>query len=298
VAHDHSHVPSAASRNSGRLAVVFGLTVAYLVAEVVGGLLTGSLALLADAGHMLSDAAGVGLALVAIRFARRPATPARTYGQHRVEILAAAVNAVVLLGVSGFVLVEAYRRFTDPPAVQSGPMLAVAALGMVVNAVSVWLLWGGSGESLNLKGAFYEVLSDALTSLGVLIAGAVMWATGWYAIDPIVSAGIGLFILPRTWNLLSEATHVLMEGTPADVKLPEVREAIRATPGVADVHDLHAWVLTSGVNTLTAHVVMTEGADLGTLLTAVTERVTHGFPINHVTIQAEPPGWDEAATHD
>ena len=296
MSHDHAH--SHGGGHAGRLAIVFALTLVYLLAEVAGAWLTNSLALVADAGHMLTDAAGVGLALLAIRFARRPATPERTYGYHRAEILAAAINAVVLLGVSLFVLYEAAQRLRHPPEVQSGVMLAVAAVGLVVNAASVWLLWGSSGESLNLKGAFYEVLSDALTSLGVIAAAGVMWATGWYAADPLVSAGIGLFILPRTWRLLAEAVAVLMEGTPPGVELRDVRAAIQAVEGVTRVHDLHAWALTSGVNALTAHVEMAAGAELGRVLTAIHAAVTGGFPIGHVTVQAEPPGWCRAETHD
>ena len=292
-----SHAQSAAGKNERQLTIVFGLTAFYLVAEVAGGIMTNSLALLADAGHMLTDVAGVGLALMAIRFARRPATPDRTYGYHRAEILAAVVNAVVLIGVSIYILYEAYRRFTDPPPVQSGAMLAIAAVGLLVNAVSVWLLWGASGESLNMKGAFYEVMSDALTSVGVIVAGVVMWTTGWYYADPLVSAGIGLFILPRTWRLLSDAVGILLEGTPPEVKLPEVRDAIQDVSGVAKVHDLHAWVITSGVNALTVHVVMADGASLADVLTGVREKVTGGFPIQHVTVQAEPPGLREKESH-
>jgi cobalt-zinc-cadmium efflux system protein len=297
MAHDHGH-PTAAGRNERRLAAVFGLTAFYLAVEVIGGLLTNSLALLADAGHMLTDVAGTGLALLAIRYARRPATPRRTYGFQRTEILAALANAVVLVGVSGFVLYEAFQRFRDPPAVSSGPMLAVAAVGLAVNAAGVWLLRAGSAESLNLKGAYFEVLSDALTSVGVILAAGVMWATGWYWADPLVSAGIGLFILPRTWALLSDAVHVLSEGTPADLDPGAVRAALAGLPGVAGVHDLHAWALTSGVNVLTVHLAMADGADLGAVLTAAHRRLTADFPVAHVTVQAEPFGWAEAKTHD
>jgi cobalt-zinc-cadmium efflux system protein len=296
----HSPPPesaSAAGRNEKRLAVVFGLTSFYLAVEVAGGVLTNSLALLADAGHMLTDVAGTGLALLAIRFARRPASPERTYGYYRAEILAALTNAVVLIGVSLYVLYEAYRRFREPPDVQSGAMILVAVVGLGVNAVSMWLLRGASGESLNLKGAYFEVLSDALTSVGVIIAGVVMWATGWYYADPLVSAGIGLFILPRTWSLLKDAAGVLLEGTPSDVNLAAVREAIASVPGVAGVHDLHAWALTSGVNSLSVHVVMSGGAELPAVLTGVRDRVTGGFPVSHVTVQVEPPGWAEGETH-
>lgn len=291
----HAHTPAGRSKRS--LAIVFGMTTAYLIVEVAGGLWTGSLALLADAGHMLTDVAGVGLALLAIRFAERPATPERTYGYYRVEILAALSNAVVLIGVSLYILYEAYRRFQDPPQVASTAMLAVATVGLLVNAIGIYLLRARSGESLNMKGAYFEVLSDALTSVGVIIAGALMWATGWYYADPIISAGIGLFILPRTWTLLKEAAEVLLEGTPAGLNLEVVRETIRSVPGVTAVHDLHAWSLTSGVNALSAHVVKSEEASLGEVLTAVHRSVIARHPIAHVTVQVEPEGWERSETH-
>ena len=291
------HAGTAAGRNKRRLTLVFGLTSLYLVAEVVGGLVTGSLALLADAGHMLTDVMGLALALVAIRFAERPATPERTYGYHRAEILAALANAVVLIGISLYILYEAYQRFRNPPEVSSGVMLGVAGVGLVVNLVGMYLLRAGSGESLNMKGAYFEVLSDMLTSIGVIIAGVVMLTTGWYYADPLISAGIGLFILPRTWKLLREAVGVLLEGTPADVNLTAVREAMAGVPGVAGVHDLHVWSLTSGTNALSAHVVVAPGAAYEGVLAAVHERVTGGFTIAHVTVQVEPPGWERAETH-
>ncbi|MDQ2622345.1 MAG: cation diffusion facilitator family transporter [Actinomycetota bacterium] len=282
-----------AGRNRRRLAIVFALTGLYLVVEVVGGVLTQSLALLADAGHMLTDVAGLGLALLAIRFAERPASPERTYGYHRAEILAALINAVVLFGISFYILHEAYRRFLDPPEVASGWMLLVAAIGLAVNLVGMYLLHAGSAESLNLKGAYFEVLSDMLTSIGVVAAAVIMWATGWYYADPLFSAGIGLFILPRTWKLMNDAVHVLLEGTPSDVNLSAVREAIGGVTGVAGVHDLHAWSLTSGVNALSVHVVLAEGADFGAVLTAVHRLVTSDFPIAHTTVQVEPSGFEE-----
>ncbi len=293
----HEHSTSAAGRNSKRLAIVFWLTAFYLAVEVIGGIVTNSLALLADAGHMLTDVAGTGLALMAIRFARRPASPERTYGYYRAEILAALANAVVLIGVSLYVLYEAYGRLVSPPEVQSEAMLLVAGVGLVVNVIGVLLLRTGSAESLNLKGAYFEVLSDALTSVGVIIAAVVMWATGWYYADPIVSAAIGLFILPRTWKLLSEAVGVLLEGTPSDVNIASVREAIAGVPGVAGVHDLHVWALTSGVNALSCHVIMADGEPLLAVLTRVRDRVTSEFPITHVTVQTEPPGFTESETH-
>jgi len=292
---DGHHSPAGASKR--RLAWVLGLTTVYLVVEVVGGLLTGSLALLADAGHMLTDVAGVGLALLAIRFAEKPATSERTYGYYRAEILAALTNAVVLIGISFYILYEAYQRLLDPPAVAGGWMLAIAALGLVVNLAGMLLLRPGSSESLNVKGAYFEVLSDALSSLGVILAAALIWTTGWYYADPLISAGIGLFILPRTWRLLKEATSVLLEGTPTDVSLAAVRAAIESLPGVVGVHDLHAWSLTSGVNALSAHVVIVEGARLGETLTVVHREVTSTFSISHVTVQVEPQGWEELETH-
>ena len=293
--HDHAHTP--AGRNKRRLGVVLGLTTLYLVAEVVGGLLTDSLALLADAGHMLTDVAGLGLALLAIRFAERPATPERTYGYYRVEILAALANAVALIGISLYVLYEAYKRFRHPPEVESGLMLAVAAVGLVINVAGILILRAGSKESLNMKGAYFEVLSDLLTSVGVLAAGVVMLTTGWYYADPLISAGIGLFILPRTWVLLRDAVGVLLEGTPSDINLAAVREGIETVAGVAGVHDLHVWSLSSGVNALSAHVVLADGASRDEVLTSVRGRVTSDFKIAHTTVQVESRVCADQETH-
>ena len=291
------HVHSAASENQKRLAIVFGLTATYLIAEVVGGLITHSLALLSDAGHMLTDVAGLGLALIAIRFAQRPATPERTYGYHRVEILAAVINAVVLIGISIFILWEAYERFRNPPAVASGMMLGVAVVGLVVNVTGMILLRGGSSASLNVKGAYFEVLSDMLSSVGVIIAAAIMWTTGWYYADPLLSAGIGLFILPRTWALLREALGVLLEGTPADINLAALRQALEQVGGVAGVHDLHVWSLTSGTNALSVHVILAEGASHDEVLLAAQRCATSAFRIAHATVQVERAGCADGETH-
>ena len=291
----HSHSP--ASTNKRSLALVFGLTLLYLIAEVVGGILTHSLALLADAGHMLTDVAGLGLALFAIRFAERPATPERTYGFYRVEILAALTNAVVLIGISLYILYEAWQRFKHPPEVESKGMLLVAVIGLVVNIIGIFILRKGSKESLNMKGAYFEVLSDMLTSVGVIIAGVIMLATGWYYADPLISAGIGLFILPRTWALLKEAVGVLLEGTPTDVNVTALREAIGNVEGVAGVHDLHVWTLTSGVNAMSVHTVLADGATHDAVLAGVRECVTHDFKISHATVQVERQGCAEDETH-
>ena len=292
-----SHAASAAGLNKRRLLVVFVLTTVYLAAEVVGGIATHSLALLADAGHMLTDVAGLGLALLAIRFAERPATPDRTYGYYRVEILAAVVNAVVLIGISIVVLFEAYERFRNPPSVASGPMLLVAVVGLVVNIVGILLLRKGSDESLNMKGAYFEVLSDMLTSIGVIVASVIMLTTGWYYADPLISAGIGLFILPRTWILLREAVGVLLEGTPAGVNLAGIREMVGRLPGVQEMHDLHVWSLTSGVNAMSAHVVIVDDTMHNEVLDAVHDVVTKNFRIAHVTVQIERVGWRECEAH-
>ena len=210
---------------------------------------------------MLTDVAGLALALFAMSFAARPATPERTYGFHRMEILAAAlINAVVLVGISLFVLYEAWERLRDPPPVASGMMIAVASVGLVINLAGVFILKGGAAGSLNMQGAYFEVLSDLLASIGVIVAGVVMWTTGWYYADPIISAAIGLFILPRTFKLMREAVGVLLEGTPADVNLTAVRARLEQVPGVEALHDLHVWTITSGMNAMSVHVVLADGA--------------------------------------
>lgn len=295
----HGHAVSASSQNKGRLKLVLTFTFLYLIAEVVGGLLTGSLALLADAGHMLTDVGGLAFALIAIMLAERPASPERTYGYYRAEILAALANAVVLIGISLYILYEAYQRFLDPPEVESKAMLLVAAIGLVVNLAGMFILRKGSQESLNMKGAYFEVLSDMLTSIGVIVAGIIMWTTGWYYADPILSAGIGLFILPRTWVLLKEAVGVLLEGTPADVNIEELRKCIAALEGVKEVHDLHVWSLTSGVNAMSAHVVVAtdNNASYNEMLKRISQDVTFNFKISHTTIQLESRGHEENEIH-
>ena len=292
-----SPIPSAAGKNKRRLALVLALTTTYLVAEVIGGLVTHSLALLADAGHMLTDVGGLGLALLAIGFAERPATPERTYGYYRTEILAALSNAVVLIGISLYILFEAYERFRNPPEVQSGAMLAVAAVGLLVNVGGIYLLRSASGESLNMKGAYFEVLSDMLTSVGVMVAGVIMLTTGWYYADPLISAGIGLFILPRTWVLLRDAVGVLLEGTPTDVNLTALRQAIGKIAGITDVHDLHVWSLTSGMNAMSVHAVIDDHALHDVALAAVQRKVTSEFKIAHATVQIECQGCSLDETH-
>ena len=232
----------------------------------MAGILTGSLALLADAGHMLTDVAGLVLALAAMKFAERPPSPRRTYGYHRVEILAAVTNGVVLLGVAGFLLREAWQRLHAPRPVATTEVLVVAFVGLLVNAVSAVLLHSGARGSLNVRGAYNEVLADAVSSVGVIAGAVVMKATGWYCVDPIVAAAIALFVLPRTFSLLREALQVLLEGAPRDVDIAAVRLAMESVAGVRKVHDLHVWTLTSGVHALSAHAVLADGAAHGEVL--------------------------------
>lgn len=279
---------TASGRHKGRLRVVLAITLCVMVAEVVAGLVSGSLALLADAGHMLTDVAGIGLALFAIHLAPRPATDGRTYGWYRLEILAAVVNALLLFAVGIFVLVESWRRFTSPAEIESGLMLVVATVGLVANAVSAWLLREPQKRSLNMRGAYLEVLGDLLGSAAVIVAAIVIATTGWVRADPVASVAIGVLILPRTWRLLREAVDVLLEATPRDVDLEEVRRHIVQTDGVVDVHDLHAWTITSGLNVVSAHVVLSPRADPSRVLDLLGACLSGDFDIEHSTFQLEP----------
>lgn len=281
---------SAAAQNRRGLKITFVLTVTYFIVEVIGGFWTGSLALLADAAHMLTDVVGLGLALFAIWMAQKPATPQKTYGYYRVEILAALANAVILLGISFYIVYEAYRRFQQPPEVASLPMLAVAVIGLGINLVGLFILRDGAKGSLNVKGAFLEVVSDALGSVGVIIAALIMWATGWYYADPIFGVLIGLFILPRTWKLLTQAVNVLLESTPAHINLASVEETMLAVDGVEKVHDLHVWTITSGVEALSTHILLAEQCDPkegDRVLEEISVLLKEKFGIEHSTIQIE-----------
>ena len=282
-----SHLESTTKQHQGRLKWALALTTIYLAAEVLGGWISGSLALLADAGHMLTDVGGLALALFAIHMAQRPSTPERSYGYYRAEILAALANAVLLLGISGFVLWEAYSRFRHPEPVAGGVMLAVAVVGLAVNVGSMRLLSGGASGSLNVKGAYLEVMSDLVSSIGVIVAAVGIWVSGAYWLDPLISAGIGLFIVPRTVALMREAVDILMEATPAGIDLAAVRRTLCASEGVADVHDLHVWVLTSGMNALSAHVMRQGNVPHGQVLAAARKAILGTFPIQHTTLQVE-----------
>ena len=269
--------------------VTFGLVAVFMVVEIVGGLLTGSLALLSDAGHMATDALGLGMALAAITAARHgSATDTRTYGLYRLEILAALANAVLLFGVAGYVLFEAYERLADPPEIRSGPMLVVAAGGLAVNVVGWWLLREGAEESLNVRGAFLEVLADLIGSVGVIAAGLAVRYLDWSFADPLVGAGIGLFILPRALRLGRDALRILVQAAPDDLDVEALRSKLESIEGVDDVHDLHVWTLTSDMDVATAHLVTETGVDPHPILDRAREllEVEHG--IRHATLQVEP----------
>ena len=279
----HTH----GSRHKRRLLAVFGTTSAFVLVEVAVGLWTGSLSLLADATHMLVDAGGVLLSLLAVWFAERPATPAKTYGYYRVEILAALVNGVVLCVMAIAILVVTYERIWAPPPVPGGPILAVAALGLAVNLTGLWLLRRGAAESLNVRGAYLEVLGDAVSSALVIVAGLIILLTGWAIADVIAGALIALFILPRTWALLRQTVNVLLEGAPPHLDVNEIEDALRSAPGVRRVHDLHVWTLTSGREAMSAHVVVEAGAATDKILEELHLVLHARFGIDHTTIQVE-----------
>ena len=283
----HGVHTTAAARSRGALAATLALTAGFLVVEAVAAWLTGSLALLADAGHMLADAGSLALALFAVWIAHRPATAEKTYGYYRVEILAALVNAVALLGVAGWILFEAWERVFRPERIAAGPMLVVAVLGLGVNLACAWMLHAGAGESLNVRAAYLEVLSDALTSAGVIVAATIVLLTGWTLADPITSGVIAVMIVVRTWSLLKQAVNVLLEGTPAHLELSEIEQAMLKVPGVQRVHDLHVWTLTSGREAMSAHVVVDDVRESDRLLDALHTVLHAHFGIDHTTIQLE-----------
>ncbi|REF36256.1 cation diffusion facilitator family transporter [Thermasporomyces composti] len=299
--HDHTTLTGG---HRGRLALVLAFTLTVFAVEAVGALLSGSLALLADAGHMAADAAGIVMALIAATLAQRAPTRRRTFGWQRVEILAAMANAVLLLGLALYVLIEAVRRFFSPPEVASGLMLVVAVVGLVANTSSLMLLRRAQALSLNIRGAYLEVLGDLVGSVAVVVAAVVIALTGWVWADAVASAAVGALILPRAWVLLREAVDVLLEAVPKGVDLDHVRDHIRRVPGVLDVHDLHAWTITSGLPVLSAHVVVDEktmnGGHTGRVLDALHACLAEHFDVTHSTFQIESAQHrdHEHATHD
>ncbi|MDQ1024382.1 cobalt-zinc-cadmium efflux system protein [Streptomyces umbrinus] len=298
--HGHAHGAdgggggTAAAAYRGRLRVALWITLTVMVVEIVGGIVANSLALVADAAHMATDALGLAMALLAIHFAGRPPSGNRTFGYARAEILAALANCLLLLGVGGYVLYEAIQRFVTPAETEGGLTAVLGLIGLVANMISLSLLMRGQKDSLNVRGAFLEVAADALGSLAVLVSAVLVLTTGWQAADPVASIVIGLMIVPRTWKLLRETLNVLLEAAPEDVDMAAVRSHIRALPGVEGVHDLHAWTITSGLPVLSAHVVV--GAEA--LDTIGHEKMLHElrsclgehFDVEHCTFQLEPDG--------
>ncbi|CAI8956134.1 cation diffusion facilitator family transporter [Pseudomonas chlororaphis] len=289
--HSHGQVRAGHERT---LWMALGLTGSFMIAEVIGAFVTGSLALLSDAAHMMTDALALAISLVAIQVGKRAADRKRTFGYARFEILAAAFNAILLFVVAFYILFEAWQRLSAPAEIQSTGMLVIAVLGLIVNLISMRLLASASAESLNVKGAYLEVWSDMLGSIGVIVAALVIMYTGWGWVDSLVAAAIGFWVLPRTWTLLRESMNVLLQGVPDGIDIDEVEQGIRAIDGVTEVHDLHLWALTSGKNVMSTHLV----ADLGRrseqqILAEVTELMHERFDISHVTVQVEQAGFHE-----
>jgi cobalt-zinc-cadmium efflux system protein len=299
----HNNEVTATGEHRRRLIVVLVITFAVLIAEVIGGLIAGSLALLADAGHMLTDSTGLTMALIATSLATRAATVKRTFGLQRAEVLAALANALLLVGIAVWVLIKAVDRLRDPVEIDSGLMLTVAVVGVLANLAGLLVLRPAQAKSLNMRGAYLEVLSDLLGSLAVIAAAVLILVTGWTPLDAIASIAIVMLIIPRAWSLLREVVDVLLEATPRGVNLHEVRDHIKRVRGVVDVHDLHAWTITSGVPVLSAHVIVdqaciSEGRS-GEVLDRLGECLGGHFDVSHCTFQLEPVGHQEheAAHH-
>jgi cobalt-zinc-cadmium efflux system protein len=293
--HGHGHAHGHAHGTTGRrLAITLGLVIAYMVAEAVGGWLTNSLALLADAGHMLSDAAALGLSLFALRLARqRPADPLRTYGYYRAEILAALANGATLVAISVLIAVEAIARLRRPEAVDAKGMLVVATGGLLVNLVALALLHGSRDESLNTRGAWLHVATDALGSVQAMAAAGLLWAYGWRWADPVASLLISALVIASAWGLLRDAVAVLMESAPGHIDVDAVRSAMGAVESVASVHDLHVWSIASGFECLSAHVEVCDGGERDALLDTLRRLLHDRFGIEHVTLQLEPAGYGQ-----
>lgn len=295
--HGHCHHHGGSDRNRRRLALTLGLVTLYMVAEVVGGLLSGSLALLADAGHMLSDAGALALSLFALWIAQRPPTPRRTWGYYRIEILAALVNGAALVALSAFILIEAVERIRQPGEVRAPLMMAIAMGGLLINLVSLRILSGGKNDNLNMRGAWLHVLTDALGSVQAIVAGGLIWAYGWTWADPVASILIALLVIYSAWDLLRETVGVLMEGTPRHIDVDEVRDCLICLPGVLAVHDLHIWTITSGMESLSVHVVVDEERSYSDALTEVRAILHQRFGIDHMTVQIEPVAFEERGVH-
>ncbi len=269
------------------LTITLAITATYCLVELVGGIVTNSLALLSDAGHMFADVAALGISLFAARLSQLPPTASKTFGYHRGEILAAFVNGLALWLVVGLIFHEAYQRFWDPPAVRSASMIVIAAIGLAVNIVSLRLLHQSQDESLNVRAAFVHVFGDALGSIGALVAGVIMLLWGWYVADPLVSVGIGVLILYSSWGIVRESVDILMQGTPREMRLEEIEECLLSIEGVCEVHDLHVWTLTSGRYLLSVHLVVSASDATRPVIDAAQKRLRERFGIGHTTVQVD-----------
>ena len=288
--HDHSHgAANLGARHRGRLWIALILAVTVMLSEAVGSWYTHSLALLSDAAHMAGDSLGIAMALAAIVAVRRAGVkPRRTFGLYRLEVLAALANTVLLFGVAAFVIVQAVRRIAEPPEVASVPMLVVAVIGLAANVTALLLLRTGAAESINVRGAYFEVLGDTLSSIGVIVAALVIWSTGWYHIDSIIAVAVGLFILPRAARLGRDALRILLQHAPVGVSVDAVEKELRALDGVKEVHDLHVWTLTSGMDVATVHLGIAGAADPAQVLADAQQILAERFGIEHATVQIEP----------
>jgi len=288
--HKHSH-----NSNRRRLIAVLVLTLAYMLAEAIGGFITNSLALLSDAGHMLADVASLILALLALWFASRPVTTRRTYGYYRMEILAALANGAALVVISLLIAFEAFQRLKSPESVKGFEVMLIAGGGLVVNTISAFVLHSASEDNLNMRGAFLHVMGDVLGSFGAIIAGLVIWRWGWITADPLISVVMCLLIIYSSWQLIRESVNILLESTPSHINVRAVIEAMHSVKGVTDVHDLHVWTIRSGMEALSAHVTIEPGVSHRNALEELQERLRIGFDIRHLTIQIELPDEDEPA---
>jgi cobalt-zinc-cadmium efflux system protein len=288
--HHHHYSPT---RNERSLWMVLTLTVSFMLMEVAGAFLTDSLALLSDAAHMFTDSAALAIALVAVRIARRPANSKLSFGYHRFEVLAAAFNALLLLAVALYIVVEAWQRTNEPPDIAAQGMMAIATAGLLVNLIGMRLLHEGKEQSLNMRGAYLEVWSDMLGSLGVILGGTLILLTGWMWIDTVVAIGIGLWVVPRTWKLLRASLHVLLEGVPENIDIERLRSELKQVPGVRSIHDLHVWSLGSGKPSLTVHAVLEPGISSDSVLEVVREHLAREYGITHIAVQCEARPCDQ-----
>lgn len=283
---DHSHA-IVTNKNASYLWIALCLTSIFLIAEVVGGLISGSLALLSDAAHMLTDVSALAISLMAIHISKRAADIRRTFGYYRFEILAAAFNAILLFLVAIYIIYEAYQRLNHPAEIQTITMLIIASIGLIVNLISMYLLSGGKDHSLNLKSAYLEVWSDMLGSIGVIAGALIIRFTGWQWVDSVIAIAIGIWVLPRTWVLLKETLNILLEGVPDGIDLNALKKSIQQVDGVIDIHDLHVWAITSGKISLTAHVVVKNDRDCERVLSLLRDQLASKFGITHTTLQHE-----------